>query len=105
MNAFNFTTMTEYSGQNAAIVGNGTLPAFASFNQLKSLGYMVNKGAKGIKVFCGYKPKKDAENGKKVPVYGVVFDIVDTTAAQDKDFLKWLKAEIKAGRIKKAFIG
>ena len=34
MKAFNFVTNREYAGSNAALVGNGKYPAFASFRQL-----------------------------------------------------------------------
>lgn len=88
MKAFNFVTNTEYSGQNAALVGNGKYPAFASFNQLKSMGYSVNKGAKSVSVFCGYRENKD---GDKVPCWGRVFDIIDTTAKDDKDLLDFIE--------------
>jgi hypothetical protein len=33
MNAFNFSTMTEYSGQNAGLVGNGDLQLKKVLNQ------------------------------------------------------------------------
>lgn len=89
MRAFNFATNTEYSGQNAALVGNGKYPAFASFNQLKSLGYSVNKGAKSISVFCGYRKGKDGE--KTVPCWGRVFDIIDTSAIGDTDLLEFIE--------------
>lgn len=89
MRAFNFVTNTEYSGQNAALVGNGKYPAFASFNQLKSMGYSVNKGAKSVSIFCGYRKGKDGE--KTVPCWGRVFDIVDTSAKDDKDLLEFIE--------------
>lgn len=88
MNAFNFVTNTEYSGQNASLVGNGKYPAFASFNQLASMGYSVNKGAKSVSVFCGYRENK---KGDRVPCYGRVFDIIDTTAKDDKDLLEFIE--------------
>lgn len=88
MNAFNFVTNTEYSGQNAALVGNGKYPAFASFNQLKSMGYSVNKGAKSVSVFCGYRENKA---GDRVPCYGRVFDLIDTTAKDDTDLLEFIE--------------
>lgn len=94
MNAFNFATMTPYDGKNATIEGNGPLPAFATFQQLKSLGYMVKKGAKGVKIFCGYRSKKVGEK-KTIPVWATVFDIIDTNAADDKEFLKYLATEAK----------
>lgn len=88
--------MTPYGGKNASIEGNGTLPAFATFSQLQSLGYMVKKGAKGVKIFCGYREKKEAK-GKtaRVPKFATVFDIIDTTANDDKEFLKYLATETK----------
>lgn len=101
MQAFNFTTMTAYGGKNAGLVSNGSddLPAFATFMQLRNAGYSVKKGAKSIAIFCGYKAKKDSE-GKSVPIWARVFDIIDTSAADDKEFLKWLKEEVTAGRVK-----
>ena len=95
MQAFNFATMTAYNGKNASIMGNGTLPAFATFKQIKELGYKINKGAKGISIFCGYREK--IEDGKKttVPKFAIVFDLIDTTAHEDKEFLKYIKAELK----------
>jgi tRNA splicing endonuclease len=102
MKAFNFITMTEYGGRNALLEGNGDLPAFASFNQLRDSGYMVKKGAKSVSIFCGYRQRKDKTTGKMttVPTSGRVFDIIDTTAADDKGYIKHLKAEIKKGRVK-----
>jgi antirestriction protein ArdC len=96
MQAFNFATMTPYSGKNAATVGNGELPAFATFQQIKGLGYQVRKGAKGISIFCGFR-EKTVENGKteKVPKFAIVFDLIDTTANDDKEFLKYVKTELK----------
>jgi hypothetical protein len=101
MKAFNFSTMTYYAGSNAALAGNSRegLPAFASFNQLRDMGYMVNKGAKSVSIFCGYRQSKKNEDGKSVPCWGRVFDIVDTTAYQDKQFMAWLLDEVEAGRI------
>ncbi len=92
LTAFNFITLVQYSGQNAGLVGNGELNAFATFNQIKQAGYKVNKGAKGSSIFCGYHKKIDKKTGEEVtvPTYGYVFDIVDTTANDDKDFIKWL---------------
>lgn len=89
MKAFNFATNVEYSGQNALLVGNGKYPAFASFNQLKSLGYSVNKGAKSVSVFCGYRKGKDGE--KTVPCWGRVFDIIDTSAKDDADLIEFIE--------------
>jgi hypothetical protein len=105
MNAFNFCTMTEYTGRNAGLAGNGELPAFATFNQLKSQGFMVKKGAKSIPIFCGFQPRTKDKDGKPLekPVNGIryarVFDIVDTTAAENVDFMAWLKEEVSAKRI------
>lgn len=93
MQAFNFATMTAYSGQNATLEGNGEIPAFATFQQLKSLGYSVCKGAKGVKIFCGYRDKKEGSTTKRVPRWAIVFDIIDTSAKDDKAFLQYLKAE------------
>jgi hypothetical protein len=100
MQAFNFTTMKPYTGQNAGLVSNGELNAFATFSQIQSGGFLVKKGAKGIKIFCGYHitaKAKDATNddGTKFnsPRYSVVFDIADTTAADDKDFIAWVREE------------
>jgi hypothetical protein len=87
MNAFNFITNTEYSGSNATLQGNGKYNAFASFNQISSAGYQVNKGAKSIGVFCGYRANKA---GDTVPCWGRVFDIVDTNALQDPDLVEFL---------------
>jgi hypothetical protein len=95
MNAFNFATMTAYSGQNAALVGNGDIPAFATFQQLKNLGYSVAKGAKGVKIFCGYREKKEGDKVARVPKYAIVFDIIDTNAKDDKAFLQHLATEAK----------
>lgn len=101
MQAFNFVTMTEYSGRNALLVGNGKLPAFASFNQLKNGGFMVKKGSKSVPIFCGYRENK---SGERVPCYGRVFDIVDTTAADDPAFIEWLAEEVQAGRLNKSAV-
>lgn len=104
MTAFNFCTMTEYSGKNATLEGNGIISAFATFNQLKTNGYMVKKGAKGVGIHCGFRKVEDKASGKvkSVPRYATVFDICDTTAQDDKDYMKWLESEIAAGRVKKA---
>lgn len=101
MIAFNFATMKQYSGSNATLAGNGRegLPAFASFNQLREMGYMVNKGAKSVSIFCGYRESSKRGDGKSVPCWGRVFDICDTTAYQDKQFMAWLLEEVNAGRI------
>lgn len=88
MIAFNFVTNTEYSGSNAGLVSNGKYPAFASFSQLKSSGYSVNKGAKSVSVFCGYRENKA---GDRVPCWGRVFDIIDTTAKDDSDLLEFIE--------------
>lgn len=88
--AYNFATMTEYAGSNATLRGNAGIDAFASFKQINELGYKVKKGAKSIPVFCGYRPAKDAKNSETVPCWGRVFDISDTTAMDDKDFLAWM---------------
>lgn len=94
MQAFNFVTMNQYSGKNAGLVSNGNgLPAFATFQQLKSAGYSVLKGAKGVKIFCGYREKKDSK--EKMPLYATVFDIIDTSAKDDAQFLEWLGQEAK----------
>lgn len=93
MQAYNFITLVKYSGMNSTLEGNGGINAFATFGQIKSAGYSVNKGAKGIKIFCGYHEKKDAD--KPVPIYTSVFDIADTSAMQDSDFINWLKTEAK----------
>jgi len=90
--------MKQYAGSNAGLAGNGPLPAFASFNQLRDMGYMVNKGAKGVKIFCGFRESKKAK-GEKVPCWGYVFDIVDTTAYQDKAYMAWLAKEVIDGRV------
>jgi hypothetical protein len=97
MTAFNFATNTEYSGRNATLEGNGKYPAFATFNQLRSLGYSVNKGAKGVHISCGFKQatKKDEKTGEtktfSVPRGAVVFDIIDTNALQDADLVEFLE--------------
>lgn len=95
LTAFNFITLVQYSGQNAGLVGNGELNAFATFNQIKQAGYKVNKGAKSISVFCGYKTTTDKKTGEeiKAPVFGRVFDLVDTTANDHKEFVDWLTNE------------
>lgn len=106
MQAFNFSTMVAYGGRNAGLVSNreGTPPAFATFLQLKSMGYSVRKGAKSVSIFCGYRPasKKDLArdaSAKSVPIYARVFDIADTSAIDDTEYLQWLAAEVKAGRV------
>jgi hypothetical protein len=90
--AFNFATNKEYAGSNATLQGNGKYNAFASFNQIASLGYSVNKGAKSVSIFCGYR-EKTTKNGKteSVPCWGRVFDIVDTNALQDPDLVEFLE--------------
>lgn len=100
MKAFNFVTMREYGGSNANLVSNGDLPAFATFQQLKGIGQSVRKGAKSISIFCGYR--KQIVDGKEVskPISARVFDIIDTTASDDKEFLNYLKKEVKAGKLK-----
>lgn len=92
MTAFNFITNKEYSGSNATLEGNGKYPAFASFNQIASMGYSVNKGAKSVSIFCGYR-EKTTKNGKteSVPCWGRVFDIVDTNAINDPDLIEFLE--------------
>lgn len=89
MIAFNFATNKEYAGSNAALQGNGKYNAFASFNQIASMGYKVNKGAKSISIFCGYRESKDGK--KTIPCWGRVFDIVDTNALQDADLVEFLE--------------
>lgn len=95
LSAFNFITLVQYSGSNSGIVGNGELNAFATFKQITNAGYKVNKGAKGISIFCGYREKVDKKTGERVtvPTYGYVFDIIDTNAIDDKDFYNWLVNE------------
>lgn len=95
MNAFNFATLQPYGGKNATLEGNGTLPAFATFNQLRDLGYSVKKGAKGVKIFCGYREKKEGDKITRVPRSATVFDIIDTNATDDKEFMKYLATEVK----------
>jgi antirestriction protein ArdC len=92
--AFNFSTMNDYSGSNAALVGNGKYNAFATFNQIRDLGYTVRKGAKSISIFCGYKEKLVDGKNETVPVYARVFDICDTNAEQDPELVKQLKKKL-----------
>lgn len=93
MTAYNFITLVKYGGTNAGLEGKSDINAFATFRQIKESGYAVNKGAKGISIFCGYQEKKDSD--KPVPIYACVFDIADTNAMQDTDFISWLKTEAK----------
>lgn len=96
MRAYNFITLVEYSGNNATLEGCGELNAFATFNQIKESGYSVNKGAKSVSIFTGYYSKEDKnENGQNVtiPTYARVFDIADTSAITDENFVEWLKTE------------
>jgi hypothetical protein len=88
MRAFNFITNTEYAGANALLQGNGKYPAFASYRQLNDMGYQVNKGAKSVGIFCGYRNNKD---GESVPCWGRVFDIIDTTAINDPDCIDFIE--------------
>lgn len=94
MRAFNFCTMRPYCGANAHLIGNGQYPAFATFNQVTSMGYQVKKGAKGVKIAVGIKTT--TKEGEELMRYSqrTVFDIVDTTAADDKDFMKDLAREV-----------
>lgn len=92
MTAYNFITLVKYGGANAGLEGKD-INAFATFRQIKEAGYTVNKGAKGISIFCGYQEKKDSD--KPVPVYACVFDIADTNAMQDTEFINWLRTEAK----------
>lgn len=93
MIAFNFATMQEYSGANAKLEGNGKYPAFATFLQIQQLGYHINKGAHGVTIFTGTYLKHDDATGedKRVPKYARVFDVVDTNALQDRDFVEMLE--------------
>ena len=95
MQAYNFITLVKYNGQNAGLVGNGDLNAFATFNQVSQAGYKVNKGAKAISIFCGYFERLNKKTGENetVPTYARVFDIKDTSAYQDTEFVNWLKTE------------
>lgn len=99
LTAFNFFSLVQYSGQNASMAGNGELNAFATFNQIKQMGYQVNKGSKAISIFTGYHLRTNKKTGEeeKVPTYARVFDIVDTTAKDDKEFYNYLinEAEIQ----------
>lgn len=94
MKAFNFYTLVEYSGRNAGLVGNGEINAFATFLQLKKMGYSVNKGAHGVSIFTGYRTKEKTDGTTEtVPTHAFVFDIADTNATQDEKFMTWLKTE------------
>ncbi len=95
MQAYNFTTQVKYGGSNAGLKGNGDLNAFATFFQIKNAGYTVNKGAKGIQIFTGYYTKTDPKTNeeKTVPTHALVFDIKDTSAYEDKEFIDYLKNE------------
>lgn len=97
-NAFNFITYTEYSGSNAFLEGKGKYNAFATFLQIKQNGYRLNKNAKGISIFCGYKSITEVDkNGKSsivsVPKRAFVFDIADTNALDDKKLVEKLETE------------
>ena len=99
MTAFNFATMRPYSGQNALLAGNGKYPAFATFNQIRQLGFTVNKGAKAVKIFCGYQSTEEKdENGKlkkvTIPKRALVFDICDTNALQSPEFVEFMESEL-----------
>lgn len=102
LTAFNFFSLVQYSGKNASIEGNGEINAFATFNQIKSMGYQVNKGAKSISIFTGYHLRTNKKTGEdeQVPTYARVFDIVDTTAKDDKEFYNYLinEAEIQPAK-------
>ena len=94
MQAYNFITLVKYTGANAGLVGNGSVNAFATFNQISGAGYKVNKGAKGISIFTGYYTREsENKNGQNVtvPTYARVFDIKDTSAYEDQEFINWLK--------------
>lgn len=97
MSAFNFITLVKYSGSNAGLTGNGSINAFATFNQISQSGYKVNKGAKGISIFCGYYERKNKKTGEleTVPTHANVFDIKDTSAYEDQEFVDWLKTDAK----------
>lgn len=94
MNAFNFCTMKPYTGANAYLITNGPIPAFATFNQISSMGYQVKKGAKGTKITIGIPTT--TKDGQELVKYSqrTVFEIVDTTAIDDKDFIKDLAREV-----------
>lgn len=94
MTPFNFTTMSQYQGRNAADLARPDLPAYATFNQVQSLGGRIKKGAKSIPIFCGYR-EKTKHNGKPVtvPIWGRVFHIDDCEL--DPNFKKWLADQIK----------
>lgn len=102
LTAFNFFSLVQYSGRNATIAGNGELNAFATFNQIKQMGYQVNKGAKSISIFTGYHLRTNKKTGEEeqVPTYARVFDIEDTTAKDDKEFYNYLinEAEIQPAK-------
>ena len=74
-------------------MGNGALNAFATFNQVSQAGYKINKGSKAISIFCGYYERKNKKTGEleTVPTYARVFDIKDTSAYEDTEFVNWLK--------------
>lgn len=94
MTAYNFITLVKYTGANAGLTGNGKLNAFATFNQIKQAGYSVNKGAKAISIFTGYYERKNkAGEIETVPTYARVFDIKDTSASKDQEFIDWLENE------------
>lgn len=98
--AFNFATMTPYTGRNAALEGSGEYNAFATFNQIRQLGMKVNKGAKGMPIFCGFHERTKDKDGNALakPVVGqkfaTVFDIKDTNALDDPEFAKYLRTEL-----------
>jgi hypothetical protein len=91
---YNFSTMVTYTGRNAVeLSGISKYNCFATFIQIKEMGYSVNKGAHGYSIFTGFREKEDESNPckvVKVPTWAKVFAIEDTTAVQDKDFIKWL---------------
>lgn len=100
MKAFNFSTMRPYSGANEYIEGNGKYPAFATFNQVNALGYQVKKGAKGIKILCGFRPDSEDDKTEGDILDGprfrtsVVFDLCDTTASDDPEFMQYLDEQV-----------
>lgn len=94
MQAYNFITLVKYSGSNAGLQGRTDINAFATYLQLKQAGYSVNKGAKAERIFTGYYEKtKDNGEVDTVPTFACVFDIADTDAIKDTDFINWLKTE------------
>ena len=93
MTPFNFTTMSAYQGRNAADLSGPDLPAYATFNQVASLGGHIKKGAKSIPIFCGYRAKEDKGKSVTVPTWGRVFHIDDCEL--DPAFITHVKQEIK----------